>query len=115
MNLRVDTETTAVSSVAAAGASPRHMVHLQSTVDATASVAVETRFRWIDKLPTQGIRSFSALDMRVAWRATPRLEFAVTGQNLLNPHHGEFGAISLSFTELRRSIFGEATWRGGNA
>ncbi len=111
MNLRVDPRSTDVSSVAAAGASPRHMVHLQSTVDATASVAVETRFRWIDKLPTQGIRSFSALDMRVAWRATPRLEFAVTGQNLLNPHHGEFGAISLSFTELRRSIFGEATWR----
>ena len=111
MSLHVDPRSKDVSSANAERASPRHMLHLLSTIDVANSVKVHTRVRWIDELPSQSIPSYTALDARVAWRATPRLELAVTGQNLLDPHHGEFGGTNAGFVELRRSIFGEATWR----
>jgi iron complex outermembrane receptor protein len=110
VNLRVNAKSTDTSA-ATGSTTPRHMVHLLSTLNLADSLEAQGRFRWIDELPSQKIPSYTALDARLAWRATPSLQLAVTGQNLLDPHHGEFGATSLGFTEVRRSVFGELTWR----
>jgi hypothetical protein len=55
------------------------------------------------------------MDMRLAWRPRERLELAVVGQNLLQPHHYEYSPAAASFgqevTEVPRGVYGIATWR----
>ena len=51
--------------------------------------------------------------VRLAWHATPQLELAIVGQNLVEARHREFGS---SFTgtapsEIPRSVYGKITWR----
>lgn len=49
----------------------------------------------------------AVVDLRLAWRPVPSIELAVVGQNLLQPHHKEWGGG----VEIRRGVYAEATWR----
>jgi iron complex outermembrane receptor protein len=49
----------------------------------------------------------TSLDVRLAWRPIPRIEIAAVGQNLLSPHHREFGPA----TEVQRGVYGQAILR----
>jgi iron complex outermembrane receptor protein len=111
MDLRTRPGSTDISSAAAEDHSPRHMVQIQSSLVLTSDVGLHARLRWVDDLPSQSIDSLTTLDARLIWQTTPHLSFAVTGQNLLDPRHGEFGATNVGFAEIERSVFGEVTWR----
>src|SRR2546422_5434145 len=45
------------------------------------------------EIDNQKVPAYSELDVRLAWQATPKLEFSIVGQNLLHDHHAEFGAV----------------------
>ena len=49
------------------------------------------------------------LDLRLAWRPIPKLEFAIVGQNLVQDHHAEFGALA-GRQEIERSVYGKITY-----
>jgi iron complex outermembrane receptor protein len=102
--------STDTTSVASAGASPRHMARAQSSWSLPGHVDLDVGFRWVDRLPPQNVPAYSELDARVGWLVVPRLELAVVGQNLLHKHHPEFGG-SPDLTEIERSVYGEARWR----
>ncbi len=50
-------------------------------------------------------------DLRLAWHAIPHLEFAVTGQNLMQPHHPEYAGDPLGLVFIKRNVFAAITWR----
>jgi iron complex outermembrane receptor protein len=86
--------------------SPRHQWFVRSSVDLPRRVLLDAYFRWVDEVPAQRVPSYASLDLRLAWRPAPALELAVVGQNLLDPHHPEWGTV-----EVRRGVYGQVSFR----
>jgi iron complex outermembrane receptor protein len=57
------------------------------------------------------VPSYFELDVRLAWRATKRLELSIVGQNLLHDHHPEYGFPSPTREEIQRSVYGKVSFR----
>jgi iron complex outermembrane receptor protein len=94
---------------------PRRQIALRSLVDLPAGWQVDASYRFVSRIENQGVPGYRELDVRLAWEATPSLQLAVTGRNLLHAHHAEFGSISLNPTstrkEIERGVYAEVTWR----
>ena len=90
-----------------AGSSPRHQAQVRSALELPGRTSLDLSFRYVSALPAQKVPSYASLDVRLAWRPTPRLEVAVVGQNLLDPHHPEFGGG----VEIERGVYGMASLR----
>lgn len=100
--------TTALSTE---GSSPHHQVSLRSFMTLPGDLEFDLVWRYVDRLPSQGVASYLTLDARLGWRPLPQLTIAVVGQNLLMDHHAEFGGGSSGTTEIERSVYGKVTWR----
>jgi iron complex outermembrane receptor protein len=90
------------------GADPSHSANLRSLFDVTKNVKVDAAVRFVDDLEGFAIDSYVALDARVAWRVSDQLELAVTGRNLTQDDHFEFGtdpSFSTVPTSVERSVF----------
>jgi iron complex outermembrane receptor protein len=90
------------------GADPEHQATLRSLYDIGKRVRLDAAVRFVDDLEGFNIDSYVAVDARLSWRPTDRLEFAVTGRNLTNDDHFEFG-VDPSFatvpTAVETSVF----------
>jgi iron complex outermembrane receptor protein len=107
--LEADPGTTDPSQASAEGVSPRHAVRVQSSWTLPRDVDLDVSFRWVDRLRSQSVPAYSAVDARLGCFVVPRLELAVVGQSLLSPHHAESGAPQTR-TEIERSVYGEVRW-----
>lgn len=103
------TDTTSAASTE--GSSPRHRVSCRSVVNLPRRVDLSAVLRWVDELRSQQVPSYTELGVRLAWRAGARLELAAVGQNLLRPHHLEFGGNRPAPVEAERSLYGQLLWR----
>ena len=58
------------------------------------------------------IKSYTELDLQYGWRVSPKLTLAVTGRNLLNARHAEFGRLYMPSPthEIERSVHFTAQW-----
>jgi hypothetical protein len=89
------------------------MVFAWTSYDA-GSVSLDARARWLSRLPSQRVDvnhevgAYSELDARVSWRPLALLEVALVGQNLLAPHHAEFGGATSG--QVERAGYAEARW-----
>jgi iron complex outermembrane receptor protein len=99
------------------GATPKHQFGLRSSLDLTPDVSLDAHLRHVTKIkslpafPTgDGLDEYTELDLRVAWRSAKSWELSLTGQNLLNDRHFEFGPPAAR-GELRRTVYAKATWR----
>jgi iron complex outermembrane receptor protein len=92
---------------ASGGSSPRHQILARSSHDLPHRVSFDAFFRYVSELPAQNVEAYSTLDLRLAWRPTPSIELAVVGQNLLQPHHKEWGGD----VEIRRGVYGQVSVR----
>jgi iron complex outermembrane receptor protein len=98
------------------GQSPENQFYIRSSFDLPHNVEFDLTGRYSDNLPgfTPGIRSYITMDARLAWKATPNLEFSIVGQNLLDNHHPEFGTSPLvrsPLVEVERSVMGMITFK----
>ena len=98
------------------GATPRHQLGLRSQIDFSPNVMLDLEYRYnseIERTPDipsgAGIDGYSELDLRVAWRATPNIELALVGQNLLHDRHVESGSPE-SRGEIERGVYAKLTW-----
>jgi iron complex outermembrane receptor protein len=97
------------------GQSPQNQLYLQSSWNAPGGLQFDLIGRYVDRLPgfTPVVESYLSLDVRLAWRPRKDLEIAVVGQNLLDPHHAEFGTSPLLRSprvELERGVYGSLTY-----
>jgi len=98
------------------GATPRHQFGLRSFHDLPAGFQLDAQLRdlaAIETLPdivsSEGIPGCTELDVRLGWRGWKETEISLAGQNLLHPHHAEFGAPAAR-GEIARGIFGKIAW-----
>ncbi len=98
------------------GSSPHHQASLRSMMDLPQGLEFDAWLRYVDDLPALGVGSYVTADARLGWRATRTLEISVTGQNLIESHHREFGGGSFGLAqdkllEVERGVYGRVTWR----
>lgn len=90
------------------GADPSHTANLRSLFEVTKKLKLDAAVRFVDDLEGFSIDSYVALDARVAWRLNDQIELAVTGRNLTDGEHFEFGtdpSFSTVPTNVERSVF----------
>ena len=104
---RTDTTTVATEDAA----SPRHEFGLQSYLDLPRHFEFSQVFRYVSILGAELTPGYETADARVAWQCIPHLEFAVAGQNLLQPHHFEYGGDPGPLVGIKRSVLASVTWR----
>jgi len=77
---------------------------LRSSLDLPGQWELDVIARRVSALAAPVVPAYSAVDLRLGWKPRRGTEIAITGQNLFDKGHGEFGDISTR-TEIRRSIF----------
>jgi iron complex outermembrane receptor protein len=93
------------------GSSPRHQVLLQSGFDLPKAVTLDVLYRYVSALPGQGVRAYSSADVSIAWKMSSHFRLSVVGQNLLQPHHAEFGTDPGPLVQIKRSAYAQITWQ----
>ena len=103
------TDTTSVTSEDAS--SPRHQIGFQTFLDLPKHLVFSQVFRSVSILAAQQCPRYETADLRIAWQPIPHLEFAVTGQNLLQPRHVEYGGDPGPLVGIKRNVIAAITWR----
>lgn len=95
------------------GSSPRHQARTQSRLTLPAGVDVDVTYRYVSALPARRIPAYQTADARAAWRLGRGVDVWVTGRNLLQAHHLEFGADPANAIGISRSVSLTAQWQTG--
>jgi iron complex outermembrane receptor protein len=82
---------------------PSHRWLLRSSLDLGPQAEFDLTVRRMGELPSPQVPAHTALDARLAWRPNPRLELALTGRNLGDRGHPEFGSVATR-AEIPRSL-----------
>ncbi len=93
------------------GSSPHHQARLQSQLNLPHRGELDLTYRWVSALPAQTAPAYHTADARLGWAASPTLDVALAGQNLLSPHHIEFGHNPGPAVGISRSLYIELRWR----
>jgi iron complex outermembrane recepter protein len=91
--------------------SPRHQAVIQSFLQLPKNLDLDLTYRYVSALPAQSVRSYSTADLRFGWHIGEGLEISIAGQNLLQPHHAEYGGDPGGLVEVKRSAYTKITWR----
>lgn len=102
-------DTTTVSSTE--GSSPHHELMIQSLVNLPESLELNLTGRYISALPAQAVGSYGTADAGVGWHPSGHISFSIVGQNLLQPHHPEFGSDPETLVGIQRNVYAQITWR----
>jgi iron complex outermembrane receptor protein len=86
---------------------------VRSALNLPAHLELDAGLRYVDALPNMNIGSYLAADVRLGWRPSKRVEFAIVFQNLFDPRHPEFRSsfLPLNSAEVERSVYGQFTLR----
>jgi iron complex outermembrane receptor protein len=91
-----------------AGNDPRWQALLGSSMDLATGWRLELQLRHVDELPEPKLASYRELNANLIWEATPSLDVAVTGTNLLHRAHQEYPAPN--GTWIRRAALLQLRW-----
>jgi iron complex outermembrane receptor protein len=84
---------------------------MQSGFDLAKGFTVDLLYRYVSALPGQSVRAYSGGDVALAWNMTPHFRMSVVGQNLLQPHHAEFGTDPGALVQIKRSAYAQISWQ----
>ena len=93
------------------GSSPHHQVVIQSFLNLPKNLEFDQTYRYVSAVPTQLVASYGTADARFGWRPNPHFELSLVGNNLLQPHHAEYGGDPGPLVEIKRSAYGKITLR----
>jgi iron complex outermembrane receptor protein len=93
------------------GSNPRHQANIQSGFDIGKAFTLDLTYRYVSGLGALTIPSYSAADVRFAWKLNQEFEASIVGQNLLQPRHYEFASDPGPSVGIKRSVYGQLTWR----
>lgn len=92
------------------GNDPEHQFSLRSSLDFRKQLEFDMTIRFVSRLPEPPVSSYTALDMRVGYRASAHWLLEIVGRNLLAGKHSEYGTIE-ERREIADSVYGKITWR----
>ncbi|MGC1521024.1 MAG: TonB-dependent receptor [Steroidobacteraceae bacterium] len=116
-NLHFDPGSSDIGGIPIAGDDPSYQIALRSTMTFARRGLLYLDLRHIGALPSPASPSYTELNAHVSWTASRAITCALTGSNLLHPHHLEFGTtaapLQLGSTgvESGRSVFLEVQSR----
>ncbi|MGD0281124.1 MAG: TonB-dependent receptor [Dissulfurispiraceae bacterium] len=92
---------------------PHKKFMFRSLMDLTKKLELDSSVYYTDAVPVSGLKSYTDLNIRIAWKPVKGLEISLVGQNLLDNLHTEnSSSVFLSaMNEIRRSVTGKVTWR----
>jgi iron complex outermembrane receptor protein len=94
----------------ALGNDPRHTVRIRSMWRARDDLDVDLSWRYVSSLAyLTTVPSYSATDLRVAWRPHADVELSVLGANLFDKTHVEFDEHGLP-APIPRSVYAQVRW-----
>jgi iron complex outermembrane receptor protein len=73
-------------------------------------LAFNVSYRYVSSLPAQKVKAYSTADARFAWHMSRQWALSVTGQNLLQPHHAEFGSDVNTIVGIKRDVYAQLVW-----
>ena len=95
-NLRFKAGSSRLGGIASAGNDPDHQVSAGSMMTLPHDLALDLHLRRVGALRSPASPAYTELNGRVAWALTKSVEISVSGFNLLNDHHPEFGSVMSS-------------------
>jgi iron complex outermembrane receptor protein len=109
ISVRAHSDSLDPSAKNVAGDSPRHQVGLQSFLDLPGKVSLFLGARYVDALAHQRVSEYTTLDASLQWEPSTSLTVALSGRNLFDPRHSEFGTPPVDAIE--RTVYGKVTLR----
>jgi iron complex outermembrane receptor protein len=109
--LKLDAGSRDPLGVGFAGNDPMVQGSLRSSLNLTPDIDFDVTLRGVDELPSPAVPAYAELDARFGWRLTERLEFSITGANLLHEQHLEFASNGIAPISVPRSVFARTRWR----
>jgi iron complex outermembrane recepter protein len=116
-NLHFDPGSDNIGGIALAGDDPSYQIALRSTMTFVRGWLLYLDLRHIGALPSPASPSYTELNAHVSWAVSRAITLALTGSNLIHPHHLEFGTMSAPLqlgstgVESGRSVFFEVQGR----
>lgn len=95
---------------------PQQQTLVNSTMNVSTTLELSTKLRWVDILhnyngtTTGNVPSYTELDVWIGWHPSEQYEISVTGQNLLQPNHPEYGFPKPTRGEITRSVYGKLSF-----
>ncbi len=95
---------------------PKNQAGLHSYMDLPRGWQLDAALRRVGELIVNNngapgtVPAYTELDVRLSWQATPSLQFALIGRNLLHSSHAEYGPPGPNREELQRTVFAKLTW-----
>lgn len=89
---------------------PRHQAFLRSEMNLTETVEFDAALRVIGALPNPRVPAYAALDARLGWNISERVQLSLAGYNLTNKAHPEFVVNTPPRRDVRRSVYATARW-----
>lgn len=93
------------------GSSPRHEATAQSQFDFAKKFSIDLTYRYVSKLPSEVVPSYSTADAHFSWQMSREFQLSVVGQNLFQPHHFESSGDPGPLVGIKRDIYGQITWK----
>lgn len=91
-----------VAGLRAAGNDPRSQFSLRSSMNLARNTEFDVALRRIGGLPDPNVPGYTELDMRLGWTMAKGVEVSLSGFNLLDHRHPEFGAATTRSEHGRR-------------
>jgi iron complex outermembrane receptor protein len=107
LHLRAD--STDPIGVSAAGNDPPTQWSLRSSWQFPRDVELDVAVRHVGTLPAPLVPSYTATNVRVAWRPLPSVELSLVGESVFDPQHVEFGT-GPGASEIPRTVFLNVAW-----
>ncbi|MDB5930168.1 MAG: hypothetical protein JWR60_1875 [Polaromonas sp.] len=104
-HLRFSSGATDAISIPNLGNDPREQWSLRSSLNLTPRTEFDLLVRHVGALPSPLVPAYTAVDARLAWKASPALELSVLAQNLFDRRHVEFSAAGVASQIERRLLF----------
>lgn len=92
------------------GSSPNNQGSIQSLIDLPKRFEFDQTVRYVSALPAQNVKAYVTGNARLGWKPMDGLELSVTGENLFQPHHAEFGIEPAPNVEIKRSVYAKVVW-----
>jgi iron complex outermembrane receptor protein len=100
-----------INTVSDNGSSPHHQFVIQSHFNFPKKFDFDVTYRYVSSLPAQLVNAYGTGDVRLGWHPVADWELSVVGQNLLQPHHAEFGSDVDTIVGVKRSVYAKIVWR----
>jgi len=92
------------------GSSPHHQAVIQSFINLSRDLEFDQTYRYVSALPAQLVGNYGTADVRLGWRFSRYFGLSLVGQNLLQPHHAEFGGDPGALVGIKRSVYAKVTF-----